>query len=165
MVLLRHEVTDFQGVAVSEERRLLYMARGEEWPSSEPQRARGAAEWTREFRADTRLLFRYSALTRNMSRIHYDRPFAVFANGYPGLVVQGEFVSALLLSVARQQLQSERISSVDLHALRLLYDVEPLRICGRRRPDREIEVWAEDKEGHRAIEGLVGVQDASSTEG
>ena len=164
VVLLRHEVADFQGVAVSEERRLLYMVRGEEWPSSEPQHVRGAAEWSHEFRPDTRLLFRYSALTRNMSRVHYDRPFAVFANGYPGLVVQGELVSALLLAVARQQLQSERISSVDLRALRLLYDVEPVRIFGRRRVDREIEVWAEDREGRLAIEGLVGVQDASSTE-
>ena len=86
-LLLRQEISDADGVVVSEERRLLYMARGEVWHSGGPQRR---ALWRSDLVAaistpDTRALFRYSALSlRNMSRVHYDRPFATLCRGPPG---------------------------------------------------------------------------------
>jgi 3-methylfumaryl-CoA hydratase len=154
-LLLRHEITDAEGVAVSEERRLLYMARGEAWHSSGPRQARGFAEWSRQFQPDTRALFRYSALTRNMSRVHYDRPFALFVEGHPGLVVQGELVAALLLDILREHLPRVRVRSCELRTQRWLYDTEPMFLFGRPRDDGPVELWAEDAQGRLAMEGLV----------
>jgi 3-methylfumaryl-CoA hydratase len=154
-LLLRNEIIDAEDVAVSEERRLLYMTRGEAWHSSEPRRARQSAEWSRQFRPDTRALFRYSALTRNMSRVHYDRPFALFVEGHPGLVVQNELVTARLFDLLREHRPGARVRSCELRTRRWLYDTEPTLLFGRQRDDGLVELWAEDAQGRLAIEGVV----------
>ena len=64
---------------------------------------RTGANWSRAVpRRTPRRLFGYSALTRNISRVHYDRPFATFVEGHPGLVVQSDLVAALLLDLLRE---------------------------------------------------------------
>ncbi|VWX56330.1 FAS1-like dehydratase domain-containing protein [Sphingorhabdus sp. 109] len=57
------------------------------------------------------LLFRYSALTFNSHRIHYDRPYAMQDEGYPGLVVQGPLMATMLLNLAASELGANRLSS------------------------------------------------------
>ena len=156
-LLLRHEIADLSGVAVSEERRIVYMARDEAWPASQPERRRGGAAWSRQFRLDSRDLFRYSAMTRNMSRVHYDRPFALFVEGHPGLVVQGELVAALLIRMVREHLPGARLRACELRAQRWLYDTEPVCLFGRPRDDAEIDLWAEDARGGLAMEGSVSL--------
>jgi 3-methylfumaryl-CoA hydratase len=59
-----------------------------------------ASQWTRTLTADTTLLFRYSALTSNGHRIHYDLPYARDVEGYRGLVVQGPLMATLLQGLA-----------------------------------------------------------------
>jgi 3-methylfumaryl-CoA hydratase len=154
-LLLRSEISDIEGVALSEERRLLYMARGESWPLEPPRHARGLAEWTQDYQPNTRLLFRYAALTHDMNRVHYDRPFAVFVERHHGLVVPSELVSALLVDLARQRTAGARIVQVELNARSWLYDTAPVRLCARWTSDDEIAVWAEDQSGDIAVEGLV----------
>ena len=159
-LLLHCDIIDVDGVAVSEQRRLIYMARGEAWPLEDPRHAPRPAEWTHEFRPSTRSLFRYAALTHNMSRIHYDRTFAVFVERHPGLVVPGDFVSASLLALVREQTSGARIARVDLRVLRWLYDTAPVRLCARRATPLDIAVWAEDQQGVVAIEGLVRLSES-----
>jgi 3-methylfumaryl-CoA hydratase len=154
-LLLRHEISNSEGVAVSEERRLLFMARGETWGADAPRRTTRSAEWSRQFRPDTRALFRYSALTCNMSRVHYDRPFALFVEGHPGLVVQGEFVAEMLLNLLREHRPGARVRSCELHTQRRLYDTEPMFLFGRPDEDFAIDLWAEDAQGRLAIDGRV----------
>jgi 3-methylfumaryl-CoA hydratase len=158
-LLLRQEISDAEGVVVSEERRLLYMARGEVWHSDGSWPARGAASWSRRFQPDTRALFRYSALTRNMSRVHYDRPFALFVEGHPGLVVQSELAAALLFDLLREHDPRARVRSCELRIHRWLYDTEPMFLFGRPRDDGSIDLWAEDSHGRLAIRGLATLED------
>jgi 3-methylfumaryl-CoA hydratase len=60
-----------------------------------------ADDWVAERTADPVLLFRYSALTFNAHRIHYDEPYATGVEGYPDLVVQGPLTATLLCELAR----------------------------------------------------------------
>lgn len=161
-LLLLHEISDEQGVAVSEERRLLYMARGEAWHASEPRRTSKPPEWSRRRQPDTRALFRYSALTCNMCRVHYDRPFALFVEGHPGLVVQSELVAALMFDLLREHRPNARVRSCDIRTLRWLFDSEPMFLFGRPHDESSVELWAEDGHGRLAIEGFVTLAGAGS---
>ena len=66
-------------------------------PEVPPTVAEIDAPWQREFVPDPVALFRYSALTFNGHRIHYDRPYAMEVEHYPGLVVHGPLIATLLL--------------------------------------------------------------------
>ena len=67
-------------------------------------------EWQQKLMPNAPLLFRYSALTFNSHRIHYDRPYAVGEEGYAGLVVQGPLMATLLLNLAAGELGASRLS-------------------------------------------------------
>jgi 3-methylfumaryl-CoA hydratase len=154
-LLLRCEISDLEGVALSEERRLLYMARAEPWPLDPLRHARPPAQWTQDYQPNTRSLFRYAALTHDMNRVHYDRPFAVFVERHNGLVVPSELVSALLIELARERAAGARITRVEIRVRRWLYDTAPVRLCARWASADAIALWAEDQTGDIAIEGLV----------
>ncbi len=157
-LLLHHEIGDSEGVAVSEERRLIYMSRGEAWDAIEPRLVRGEAQWRRQFRPHTQALFRYSALTRDSSRIHYDRPFATFVEGHPGLIVQCGLVAALLFNFLREHAPGQRVRECEIRVRRWLYDTEPMSLFGRPRDDRSAELWAEDSRGRLAMEVVATME-------
>ena len=161
---LRHDIADSEGVAISEDRRLLYMARGESLPASAPRATRGPAQWSREFRADPRALFSYSALTRDKTRVHYDRPFATFVEGHPGLVVQTDLAATLLLDLLREHAPGARLVECLLYTRRWLHDTGPLRLFGRPRGRDGADLWAEDGQGRLAMEAIATF-DAGSQKG
>ncbi|WP_339691996.1 MaoC family dehydratase N-terminal domain-containing protein [uncultured Parasphingorhabdus sp.] len=68
-------------------------------------------DWQQKILPSEPLLFRYSALTFNSHRIHYDRPYAIQEEGYPGLVVQGPLMATLLLNLAASELGANKLSS------------------------------------------------------
>lgn len=77
------------------------------------------------------LLFRYSALTYNVHRIHYDLPYATGEEGYPGLVVHGPLIATLLLVAAREAIGSRRVDRFSFRAERPAFAGVPLRLCVR----------------------------------
>lgn len=100
LVEVRHEISGANGPAITEHQTIVYTD-----SSPEHSDAHGdppAAVWERDVATDPTLLFRFSALTFNSHRIHYDRPYAVAEEGYPDLVVQGPLVLILLTEMARQ---------------------------------------------------------------
>ena len=109
-VTVRHETLAAEALAVREEQSLVYRAAAAgDAPLSPPLPGPGAFEpagWDahRAVRPDETLLFRYSALTFNSHRIHYDRPYAREVERYRGLVVHGPLTATLLLDLARRQL-------------------------------------------------------------
>ena len=110
----------------------------------------------REFRADPRALFSYSALTRDKSRVHYDRPFATFVEGHPGLVVQTDLAATLLLDLLREHAPNARVHPIaNCDSRRWLHDTGPLRLFGRPRGTGAADLWAEDAQGRLAIETVV----------
>src|SRR5271154_6029379 len=96
-VVVRHEIGNAEGIALTEEQDLVYREHPKPGaPASAPQPAPSNATWERKVQADDVLLFRYSALTFNGHRIHYDRRYATEVEGYPGLVVHGPLIATML---------------------------------------------------------------------
>jgi 3-methylfumaryl-CoA hydratase len=118
---------------------------------------RGAA-WQREIVPDDVLLFRYSALTFNGHRIHYDRRYATEVEGYPGLVVHGPLVATLLLDLLRRQLPQSEVADFRFKAVRPTFDGQPLRISGSR-DGPTVRLWAQDHEGWLTMDAVATLRD------
>ena len=113
-----------------------------------PQPAATGAAWQREILGDEVLLFRYSALTFNGHRIHYDRPYVTEVEGYPGLVVHGPLIATLLMDLLRRQLPEARVAHFRFKALRPTFDGQPLRVNGQLQDDgKTVRLWAQDHQG------------------
>jgi len=101
-VTVRHAVSGPRGPVLIEEQDIVY--RGAEGAAVKP--APAAPAWDgaiqRAFTPDALMLFRYSALTGNGHRIHYDHPYVTREEGYPGLVVHGPLQATLLAGLAAE---------------------------------------------------------------
>ena len=146
---VRHEIGNACGLALSEEHDIVYRANpqpGDVAPP--PQPASQHATWTREITPDDVLLFRYSALTFNGHRIHYDRRYVTGVEGYPGLVVHGPLIATLLVDLLRRQMPGARLASFEFRAVRPVFDVAPFKLHGSPSADgRTVNLWTEDHEG------------------
>ena len=113
-----------------------------------PQPAPGGAPWQREIVPDDVLLFRYSALTFNGHRIHYDRKYVTEVEGYPGLIVHGPLIATLLMDLLRRQLPGADVASFRFKAVRPTFDLHPFRVNGGLQADgKTVRLWAQDHEG------------------
>jgi 3-methylfumaryl-CoA hydratase len=115
-------------------------------------RAGGDGDWHRELVPDAVLLFRYSALTFNGHRIHYDRDYVTKAEGYPGLVVHGPLIATLLVDLVRRKMPEARIESFSFRALSPLFDGRPMSVNGiSPDPSGIVKLWAANDEGGVAM--------------
>jgi 3-methylfumaryl-CoA hydratase len=148
-VRVKHEVRNDRGVALTEEHDIVYRAPPRPGdPAPPPQAAPTPAEWTRELTPDDVLLFRYSALTFNGHRIHYDRKYVTEVEGYPGLVVHGPLIATLLVDLVRRQRPDARLETFSFKAMRPTFDGHPMRVNGNPSADgRGVQLWAQDHEG------------------
>ncbi|MDO9401937.1 MAG: MaoC family dehydratase N-terminal domain-containing protein [Polaromonas sp.] len=148
-VLVRHELRNTQGLALTEEHDIVYRANpqpGDTPPA--PQPAAKDAAWTREVVPDDVLLFRYSALTFNGHRIHYDRKYVTEVEGYPGLIVHGPLIATLLADLLRRNLPNARLLKFEFRAVRPVFDLWPFKLHGKPSADgKNVELWTEDHEG------------------
>ena len=96
---------------------------------------------------DPVLLFRYSALTYNSHRIHYDREYAVNAELYPALVVHGPLLATLLLDLVYEKFPGARIEGFNFRAVRPTFESHSFTLCGRR-SGKQLQLWSEDHEGY-----------------
>lgn len=114
LVTISHEISQRGAPCIEEEQDIVLRA-----PSAVaapgPDADSPDAEWLEERLADPVLLFRYSALTFNSHRIHYDAPYATAVEGYPDLVVQGPLTATLLCGLASRRLDSP-LTSVEFRA-------------------------------------------------
>jgi 3-methylfumaryl-CoA hydratase len=106
---------------------------------------------------DSIALFRFSALTFNAHRIHYDREYARNVEGYPGLVVQGPFTANLLMDHFLGTNTGARIGTVTIRALRPLFEDTPFRLCLAQDRDR-VKLWALDPSGREAMAAQLTVE-------
>jgi 3-methylfumaryl-CoA hydratase len=99
--------------------------------------------WRRTITAGPVALFRFSALTGNPHRIHYDRPYTMEVEGYPGLVVHGPFTQACLTNFVRDQNPGRTIRTFTMRARAPLFDTAPFELVGRpTEGGAACEVWA-----------------------
>jgi 3-methylfumaryl-CoA hydratase len=108
----------------------------------------GSWTWEEHLPTDPTVLFRFSALTYNAHRIHYDRAYATDVEGYPGLVVHGPLQAIALAELCRRHLPDHRVSAFSFRALRPAFDGPPLRLRGRLTEDHRAELVAVDAGGH-----------------
>jgi 3-methylfumaryl-CoA hydratase len=101
---------------------------------------------------DDVLLFRYSALTFNGHRIHYDRRYVTEVEGYPGLIVHGPLIATLLLDLLRRQMPDARVATFSFRAVKPLFDIAPFAVCGRLEGDGTVKLWARTHDGHLAMD-------------
>ncbi len=121
-----------------------------------PLLAPAEAAWQRTISVDDVLLFRYSALTFNGHRIHYDRRYVTDVEGYPGLVVHGPLIATLLLDLLRQNAPQADVAGFRFKAVRPTFDLQPFRISGQPGADgKSIKLWAEDHEGWLTMDALA----------
>jgi 3-methylfumaryl-CoA hydratase len=119
-----------------------------------PVAAPTGAAWQRQLLPDDVLLFRYSALTFNGHRIHYDRRYVTEVEGYPGLVVHGPLIATLLLDLLRRELPDAPVAAFQFKALRPAFDGQALRVCGRRE-GASVRLWAQDAEGWSTMDATA----------
>jgi 3-methylfumaryl-CoA hydratase len=100
----------------------------------------------REIVPDDVLLFRYSALTFNGHRIHYDRRYVTGVEGYPGLIVHGPLIATLLMDLLRRECRARRLARFRFRAVRPTFDLHPFRVHGPA-PKAARGAWAQDHEG------------------
>ena len=147
-VTVRHELHNAQGLAISEEQDIVYRdapAAGAVPPA--PQAAPADETFRRLITTDPVLLFRYSALTFNGHRIHYDRPYVTEVEGYPGLIVHGPLIATLLLDLLRRERPDGRVKRFSYKALRPVFDIHPFSVCGRFDNAGAAQLWTRDHEG------------------
>lgn len=113
-----------------------------------PVPAPGGAAWQRRVAPDDVLLFRYSALTFNGHRIHYDRGYVTGVEGYPGLVVHGPLIATLLIDLVRRHAPGREVQSFQFKAIRPTFDGKPFGLFGAPSADgRSVALWAADHDG------------------
>jgi 3-methylfumaryl-CoA hydratase len=124
-----------------------------------PQPAPPGAAWEREIVPDDVLLFRYSALTFNGHRIHYDRKYVTEVEGYPGLIVHGPLIATLLMDLVRRNAPGADVASFRFRAVRPTFDLHPFRVNGRVQPDgKAVKLWAQDHEGWLTMDAVATIR-------
>jgi 3-methylfumaryl-CoA hydratase len=109
----------------------------------------------RRVETDATLLFRYSALTFNGHRIHYDRDYALGVEGYPGLVVHGPLIATLLADLAQRQRDGAQLKRFAFKAISPLFDIHPFGVCGREETRDRLALWARNHEGGLAMQATA----------
>ena len=121
-------------------------------PPAAVQAAPSSAAWRKRWVPDDVLLFRYSALTFNGHRIHYDRRYVTEVEGYPGLVVHGPLLATLMLELLHQERPGASVAAYEFRAIRPTFDTAPFEVCGQPAEDgREVRLWVQDLEGSLAM--------------
>lgn len=128
-----------------------------------PTAAPADAQWERKVVPDDVLLFRYSALTFNGHRIHYDRRYVTEVEGYPGLIVHGPLVATLLLDLLREHRPDAVVASFSFRALRPVFDINHFYVCGEELADGSIHLWARDHEGWLTMDAQATLQGAAGS--
>jgi len=151
-VTVKTDISSPRGLALTEEQDIVY--RGEPDPKAPPpppQPAPGKAVWARTVTPDPVMLFRYSALTFNGHRIHYDHPYVTKVEGYPDLVMNGGLTTLLVFELARTH-ASTPLRYVSSRNVRAMFVNQPITLAGEPSADNKTaKLWALDKDGALAL--------------
>ncbi len=149
-VTVGHAVAGAAGPAVREEQDIVYLAMPDRYRPPEPKPAPEAPDFDTRVTIDTPRLFRYSAVTFNAHRIHYDRPYATEVEKYPGLVVHAPLQATLLLGAAVRHKGTvpRRFRFRGVHPM---FDFHDLRLIGVADGDR-LQLCTAAPEGHQGLQ-------------
>ncbi|KAF7724341.1 hypothetical protein EC973_001129 [Apophysomyces ossiformis] len=166
-VYLNKDIANAQGWSMREQRCLVYLTK-QPTAANRSIQLRKQSEFSKVVIPSPIMLFRYSALTFNSHRIHYDHLYATTQENHPACLVHGPLSSTLLLNLLRSHLADEdaldesAIVSFRYRCLSPLYVNQQITLCGREaaphQPDRKsYEVWIIDHQGNLAVKGTVDI--------
>ena len=148
-VTVRHELSVAGTPVGVEEQDIVYRSQPDGAPRSQPTTAAQKpkstlADWQLTLPTDPVRLFRFSALTYNGHRIHYDQPYATGVEGYPDLVVHGPLLALLALELPRRNAPTQMVTEFAYRLVRPAFVGAVIEATGNRRgPDLELAVGAE----------------------
>lgn len=155
-VTVLHTISGPRGVSCLEEHDIVYR---EAAKPGEQQRAPTPAPanptWTKQLTPDPVLLFRFSALTFNGHRIHYDHPYVTGVEGYPGLIVHGPLMGMLQIELGRRKNPRKALRAFEFRALSPAFANAPITVAARREPDGSLVTWVANDKGGLAQQGKV----------
>ena len=158
-VRVRHEIrrNGSDNVALQEHHNIVYRAApAPNDVAPPPVAAPAACAWERSIVPDDVLLFRYSALTFNGHRIHYDRQYVTQVEGYPGLIVHGPLIATLLMDLLRRNLPDAQVLKFEFKAVRPTYDIHPFSVHGQPSADgKTIRLWGRDHDGWLTMDAVA----------
>jgi len=150
-VTLLHRIFRGESLAIEEQQDLVFREASTAHAMSAARPAPAEAQWSRRVTPDPVLLFRYSALTFNGHRIHFDRAYATVEEGYGGLVVQGPLTATLLLDLLYRERPDAQVATFSFRGVRPLLDGHAFQLQGRC-DDRAVRLWALDASGALAMD-------------
>jgi 3-methylfumaryl-CoA hydratase len=162
LVTVVHEISGPSGLALTEEQDIIYRTAVEAGTVAAQKGAAPATDkptWSTPIELDPVLLFRYSALTFNAHRIHYDLPYARDVEGYPALVMNGGLTALLLIETARPHLP-RAIAAYAARAVSPLFVGQRVAFNGRLAGD-EAALWASGPDGGLAYRVDVALAGAA----
>jgi 3-methylfumaryl-CoA hydratase len=156
-VTVRHEISGGKGLAITDEHDIVYREDTGAPAAGRPaEPAPDDPAFSEPELADPVLLFRYSALTFNGHRIHYDRQYATEVEGYRGLVVHGPLLATLMVDLAVRSWPDRAIATFEFRGRRPVIEGEPFTVNGRPGDGATIDLWIADAKGALAMTGAAG---------
>ena len=158
-VTVRHGYAGADGILISERHDIVYRDQPLPGAVARPAVATtpvqpATADLVWELDATPTLLFRYSAMTFNGHRIHYDVPYVTEVEGYPGPVVHGPLQATLLFNLAAV-IGGATPRIFEYRGLSPMFCPTTFRVLGRRQDDGSIRCWTQNAEGETCMEGTA----------
>jgi 3-methylfumaryl-CoA hydratase len=151
-VKVEHEIISPRGLAIAELQNIVYRdAAASASPARPTQRL--TPTWLEEKTTNPVMLFRYSALTFNGHRIHYDRSYATGEENYPGLIVHGPLQATWLLEFATKIYKSAP-ENFHFRGVQPLFDFMAFRLCAMKQ-DAGLKLWIETADGVTTMEATA----------
>ena len=146
-ITVRHRIHTPRGLSVEEEQDIVYTAMPEPFRPPPPRPAPPDPDWVEPLAVDPVLLFRFSALTFNGHRIHYDRPYAMETEKYPGLVVHGPLQAMALMEAARRRAPGREPAHFSFRGQRPLFDFDTVARHGYADGDGALDLMTVNGDG------------------
>ncbi len=140
-VTVKHDYVQDGVLCISEEQDIVY--REPSPPKLEGSVSAPPSQWSETVEPSSVMLFRYSAVTFNGHRIHYDEPYATQTEGYPGLVVHGPMIATLMCRAFVNANPGKDIASFSYRGLRPLIAPRPFQVAGVLGDGNTAQLWAE----------------------
>lgn len=145
-VNIKHDIYQNGALCISQVQNIVYREQPAADAPPPPVKAPPeSADWSQTITPDPVLLFRYSALTYNGHRIHYDRTYAINEELYPALVVHGPLLVTLLMELKRAHVTNEKIVRFKFRAVRPTFDNQSFKVQGKR-DGNKLQLWSADHE-------------------
>jgi 3-methylfumaryl-CoA hydratase len=153
-VTVQHTISGPRGLSLVEDHDIVYREAAKSGEQVRPAKpAPTDATWSRKLVPDEVLLFRFSALTFNGHRIHYDQPYVTGTEGYPGLIVHGPLMGLLQVELARRSNPGKTMKSFEFRALSPAFAGGALTVGARREADGSAATWIANAQGGLAQQG------------